>query len=177
METNLPILLGIDPTPQEGSADDKINADPTAKAIHDIQEASPNTPEKKSGRHLLQKLRPHHYRVVHMYLSGMKPRDISIKVKMPYGSVWRILSDPLVKDLIQRILKFNDDRLKLLTEKSVDAIEAALDTGQPMSTRLKAARMQLETQGKFKGPEDDGKKTAEDVVSQILNMQVNVNVK
>lgn len=127
----------------------------------------------------LRRLSPTHRELISLLLQGMGSGDAAAIVGYTRQRVTQLLGDPLFQTAMDEQRQLWDVELSNLTGNSVAVLRDALTDKDP-EVRLKAARMQLETQGKFRQGTADGT-SAEDAVAKIIslavtNMQINVGL-
>lgn len=124
---------------------------------------------------ILKKLSNKHKNAIALLLQGLSHDEVAEAVGFRKEYMTVLLKQPLAKDYIRSLNEAMDVRLKALFGRSVDAIADGLNS-QSSETKLKAAKLQMQATGRLE-PEDDGRKTAEDVVTAILmGVKVDVNV-
>ena len=145
---------------------------------------------RDNGARNLTRLRPIHYQILRMHLSGMNNEEIARQVGKTSSTISRILTDPLVLSLLDNHYKAEDARFKALYPKVIDAIDDALDKNNNPKLRLEAADRYLRAHQKFDKASQLEKKeeeTAEDVIARMLaavqvnmhgegNTQININI-
>ena len=133
---------------------------------------------RENGARNLSKLKPIHYKLIELHISGMSNNEIARRLRksVPTISIW--LNDPLVISELDKYYKAEDARFKALYSKTIDVIEDALNTEKHgINTNMKAARLYLQAHRKFDEDSGPEKETAEDIVQRVMNaIQVNVTV-
>lgn len=137
---------------------------------------------RPSGQLKLSKLRAKHYCVIDLHMLGRANREIA--QELGYSEAWvsNVLTDPLSVGEIQRRVDEARSQLNPIYTKAIRRVDEGLDAtykdGETANhtTRLRAADMVFKVKGEY-GKAGSDEKTAEDVVSQIINLQVNVDTK
>jgi len=132
------------------------------------------SPPNGRPRVILKKLSNKHKQAIALVLQGMSRVEVSEAVGFVPEYVTMLLQQPLAKEHIANVNRALDTQLEGLYEKSVEVIAKGLRHQDP-DVALRAAKVQMQATGRLE-PRDEGKKTAEDVVSAIL-LGVNVNVR
>lgn len=109
--------------------------------------------------------------IIELHLEGLSNIAISKALKCTPANVSYYLRKDNVKAFLVSVNEDSELRLKNLKNKFVDVIAKGLKSDVGINTQLKAARLFKDA---TKDIEDN--KTAEDVVSKLLNLQVNVQV-
>lgn len=120
-----------------------------------------------------KKLSQKHKTIVALHLQNIKREEIGAVCGCTPEYVSMVVATPLAQQYMAELEAYQDDRLRRLYSKSVDAIDRGLSCGDS-DVELKAAKLQMEAVGKLK-PQAGNEKSAEDVVAQIL-AQVNITV-
>jgi hypothetical protein len=128
----------------------------------------------KPPRILLKKLSLNHKQAISLVLQGMSREDAASVTGFVPEYITFLLQQPLAKEYIANVNRAVSTQLEALNGKSVQAIADGLTNTDP-DVKLRAAKLQMQATGKLE-PSEEGKRTAEDVVSAILlGVQVNVN--
>jgi hypothetical protein len=122
----------------------------------------------------LVRLKPIHKKVCKLHLQGLTRTELAEACNLTPARISQLLADPLVQAELEIEFEYQEQQLRALGSSSVQAIRRGLDDADP-EIALKAARLQLETQGRLRGRVNEGT-TAEDVVSRIVNMALQINV-
>lgn len=125
-------------------------------------------------RIILKKLSLRHKQAISLVLQGMSREDAGSAVGFVPEYITFLLQQPIAKDYIAHINRAVSSQLEALYGKSVEAIAGGLNASDP-DVKLRAAKLQMQAVGKLE-PSGEEKRTAEDVVSAILNFGVQVNV-
>ena len=141
------------------------------QAEKDIGLRNPN------GSSVLKKLTPVHKRMIELHLRGHKIADICELLHTKYGTVQRVLHDPIAVEFINGFDEILNKEFNALRMKATEAVRSGLDSGDNR-TKLIAARLFYDRKGELGGASsEDGKMTAEDVVQLILaKIDINVNI-
>lgn len=134
---------------------------------------------RPSGQLKLSKLRAKHFCVIDLHMLGRSGREIA--AELGYSEAWvsNVLTDPLSVAEIQRRVDEARATLNPIYTKAIRRVDEGLDAtykdGETPNhtTRLRAADMVFKVKGEY-DKAGDSEKTAEDVVAQIINLQVNV---
>lgn len=135
---------------------------------------------RPNGALALSKLRGKHYAVIELHMVGVSNRLIA--EQLGYSEAWvsLVLSDRLSKVEIDRRVSIARAQLNPIYVKAIERLDEGLDatykdgdTPNP-TVRLRAVDMAFKVRGDYAAAETE-KQTAEDVVAQIINLQVNVN--
>ena len=106
-----------------------------------------------------------------LHLQGKPATEVAEQLHVTTRRIRKVLQSQLGQMVIEDYFRFCDQEFASLYQLSVSAIREALDSKQPMETRLKAADKFLRAHGKY----DSGamkELTAEDVVRRILEVKV-----
>ncbi|PCJ26704.1 MAG: hypothetical protein COA94_04725 [Rickettsiales bacterium] len=128
---------------------------------------------KDDGSRKLLKLTPRHEEMIAMHLDGMRNKDIASAYQITDSTISIFLKDPLVLAVISEARVQNEARFASLYGKVVDVIEDSVNGAESIDIRLKGASLYLKEVGNKPVGE---RKTAEDVVQQIINMQINGDI-
>lgn len=140
-----------------------------------MAELIPQQQEEHKSSIGLKRLRKPHYEMIALRSLGLTTKEIADKTGYNSYYVSEFLREPVVKSMLNQLFDEEEERLRSMTVLSVNAIRDGLDEQKSdIGTRLKAAKMQLESQG-LNRPKDSGGGSAEDVIQRMLNIQVNVN--
>ena len=121
---------------------------------------------------------PHRwYQVLSLYMSGKSVKEIMALTGYSQWMTYNIMRQPEIIAARQQILQATSDEFENLFLKVVDNIKDQLDSEDPQ-VQLAAQNQFFKATGKFapkvKSPEDNI--SAEDVVSKLLQQQININV-
>ena len=139
---------------------------------------------RSNGALNLKRLKPKHLRIIECHIGGLKNKEIAELTGHTPSWISLVLSDPLSQQLLEAHTQEQRSRLVGMYERSLDAVEDALDathksSGEPAhATRLKAADMVMKLRGEY-NENEDAEETAEDVIErmlQVLPTQVNVQI-
>lgn len=119
---------------------------------------------------VLKRLSSLHRDLISLLLQGVAVGEAAGIVGYTRQRVTQLLGDPLFLRAMDEQRALWDVELTNLTGTAVDVIRDSLKDADP-EVRLKAARMQLETQGKFRKGEG-GEQSAEDAVAKIISIAV-----
>ena len=126
---------------------------------------------------VLKKLSQKHKDMVMLSLQGLSREKVAEYCGCTPEYVTMINKQPLARAYIADLEGHLDLKLRGMYEKSIDAIKDGLNSPR-VSDKLAAASLHLETIGKRTPRVDEGKESAEDVVSAMLisgnNVQVNI---
>ena len=144
---------------------------------------SPSATEKFDLLTVNGKKRPRHilptgwYQVLRLHLEGLSQVKISERTGYGQCAVSRILNHPLIQLARQQSMMETEREFEALFEKVVDNIREQLDSQDPM-VQLAAQNQWFKANGKFapKQSSNEEQLTAEDVVSKLLQINVQVNV-
>ena len=136
----------------------------------------------ENGSQRLQKLTPAHKKIIALHLGGVPSRDIAAHpdVSCTYGTVIRVLGDPLAKDIIAEMDSLYDSEFRRLRGLANETLRSALDPDRPIGVRLKA--VSIFDKRDLTEDKKDEEKTAEDVMMKIIetinaqNVQINIGV-
>ncbi len=101
------------------------------------------TYEKTIGKRLpsgvlrLKKLSPKHRQIVALHVQGRAIKKIAEEVGLAYISVWRVINDPLAKQLIDEFYESFDADFKVLKPLAIEAVREGLEDGDT-KTKLSA---------------------------------------
>lgn len=130
--------------------------------------------EGQAPKILLKKLGNRHKQAISLVLQGLSREDAGEATGYAPEYITFLLQQPVAKEYIAHINRAVGTQLEALYGKSVQAIADGLRDGDS-EVKLKAAKLQLQTTGRLE-PDEDGKRTAEDVVQAILlGVQVNIS--
>jgi len=129
------------------------------------------------------KKRPKHilpvgwYQILRLHLEGLPQIKISEKTGYSQCAVSRILNHPLIQLARQQSMAETEKEFEALFEKVVDNIREQLGSQDPM-VQLAAQNQWFKANGKFQPKQinNEEKLTAEDIVSKLLNVNIQVNV-
>lgn len=125
---------------------------------------------------VLKKLSNRHKQAISLILQGVSREEAAEATGFVPQYMTFLLQQPIAKDFIAHVNRAVATQLEALYGKSVAAISDGLNHRDP-EVALKAAKLQLQTTGRLE-PDEEGKKTAEDVVQAILlGVNINVNTK
>jgi len=123
----------------------------------------------------LKALRPIHYRVISLHLSGLKNIDISRLIGITPQTVVNVVHSRLGREAIEGAMEKYYDEFYELAPKVVKTIKQTLEDDENPDLRLRAASMWLKTSG-WEGRKKSVQ-TSEDKVKNILiqanNIQMN----
>ncbi len=123
----------------------------------------------------LKALRPIHYRVLSLHLSGLKNIDISRQLGITNQTVVNVVHSRLGREAIEGAMEKYYDEFYELAPKVVKTIRQTLEDDENPDLRLRAASMWLKTSG-WEGRKKSVQ-TSEDKVKNILiqanNIQMN----
>ena len=122
---------------------------------------------------ILKKLSNRHKQAIALILQGVSREEAAEATGFVPQYMTFLLQQPVAKEHIAHVNRAVATQLEAMYGKSVQAIGRGLDHSDP-DVALRAAKLQLQTTGRLE-PDEEGKKTAEDVVQAIL-LGVNVNV-
>jgi|TARA_R110000744_G_scaffold341003_2_gene446302 hypothetical protein len=122
----------------------------------------------------LKALRPIHYRVISLHLSGLKNTDISRQLNIHQQTVVNVVHSRLGREAIEGAMEKYYDEFYELAPKVVKTIRQTLDDDQNPDLRLRAASMWLKTSG-WEGRKKSVQ-TSEDKVKNILIQANNVQL-
>jgi len=113
--------------------------------------------------------------VLHLHLRGKKDKEIAEEMGYTPNSIYRILHHPNIQYVRQQLLAATNQEFEALLSKVTDTLREEMDNADS-KIRLDAIGQWAKLYGKVTG-KDDGQKqtfnvTAEDVVFQILNGDV-----
>lgn len=135
---------------------------------------------RANGALALTRLRGKHYAVIDLHMAGESNRAIA--EQLGYSEVWvsLVLGDKLSRAEIDKRVAHARAQLNPIYVKAIGRLDEGLDAtykdGEtPNHTvRLRSVDMAFKVRGDYVAAETE-KQTAEDVVAQIINLQVNVN--
>lgn len=140
-------------------------------------DSSADVPAPVKNPWILKKLTQVHKDAITLSMQGLSREKVAEFCGKTPAWVTLVCKQPLARAYIADLEAHADLRLRGLYEKSITAIDTAL-TSPKVSDRLAAAQLQLGTMGKLKPDLNEGKETAEDIVSAMLiqgnNVQVNI---
>ncbi len=122
----------------------------------------------------LKALRPIHYKVISLHLSGLKNIDISRQLNIHQQTVVNVVHSRLGREAIEGAMEKYYDEFYELAPKVVKTIRQTLDDDQNPDLRLRAASMWLKTSG-WEGRKKSVQ-TSEDKVKNILIQANNVQL-
>ena len=122
----------------------------------------------------LKALRPIHYKVISLHLSGLKNTDISRQLNIHQQTVVNVVHSRLGREAIEGAMEKYYDEFYELAPKVVKTIRQTLDDDQNPDLRLRAASMWLKTSG-WEGRKKSVQ-TSEDKVKNILIQANNVQL-
>ncbi len=133
-----------------------------------------------TGRHAISRTLPTSWAaMLTLEMQGYTKKEIAQMLGRNYARVTRITTHPVyLEHRTQRLGDLDRDFVNL-KHKVVDVMGRALDQSAPMDAQLRAADMWFKTQGYgaySKNPVPEQKVTVEDVVSRLLQVNVQVNV-
>jgi len=123
---------------------------------------------------ILKKLSNRHKQAIALILQGVSREEAAEATGFVPQYMTFLLQQPVAKEHIAHVNRAVATQLEAMYGKSVEAIGRGLGHQDP-DVALRAAKLQLQTTGRLE-PDEDGKKTAEDVVQAIL-LGINVNVR
>ncbi len=117
------------------------------------------------------------YYVLALYLKGKSPQEISELTGYASGYVYHIINNPSTQSVRQQLLDQTNQDLESLFGKVVENIRQQLDSKDPQ-IQLAAQTQFFKATGKYtpKQANKGSELTAEDVVSKLLQVNVQVNV-
>lgn len=133
-----------------------------------------NGTRTETGALKLKKLSPIHIEIIKAHLDGCSQTDIATMFNMTDSSISRIMNDPLVKEIREQWLVDKHAEFNALYGRAIDAIRDGMSEFQPVSVRLKAAKMVMED-APFTKDREAARETAEDVVQRLLQVNVQIN--
>jgi hypothetical protein len=122
----------------------------------------------------LKALRPIHYRVISLHLSGLRNTDISRQLGIHQQTVVNVVHSRLGREAIEGAMEKYYDEFYELAPKVVKTIKQTLDDDENPDLRLRAANMWLKTSG-WEGRKKSVQ-TSEDKVRNILIQANNVQM-
>ena len=122
----------------------------------------------------LKALRPIHYRVLSLHLSGLKNIDISRQLGITNQTVVNVVHSRLGREAIEGAMEKYYDEFYELAPKVVKTIRQTLEDDENPDLRLRAASMWLKTSG-WEGRKKSVQ-TSEDKVKNILIQANNVQM-
>ena len=140
-----------------------------------VYEAQKESGERRpNGALNLKSLKPIHHKIINLHIQGTKNCDIAHAVGKTEATISRILSDPLVVGELDKAYEVEQMRLRSLTGKAIDAVEDALDD-ENKGMKLRGVDRFVKLHERIgKGKKDE--QTAEDIIANIMNLQLNVNI-
>lgn len=121
----------------------------------------------------LKKLSPRHIKIVKLHIGGKGTSAIASELDMTPGTVSRILSDPLVKSILQKVKDMHQQELDALFGNVVGALRKGLGDEMGLDANLKTIDRYVKVQGLK--DERAGPETAEDVIQRMLQINIQVN--
>jgi len=121
---------------------------------------------------------PHRwFEVLGMHLAGVKTKEISKRTGYSMQSLYRILNSERTQAVRQQLLSMYQDEYEALFEKVIDNIREQLDDDD-RKVQQTAQQQWLNSEKKFRGLQSKNMpgESAEDLVSRMLNVNVQVNV-
>ena len=117
------------------------------------------------------------YFVLALHLSGKSPREVMEETGYSSAMYYKVLNHPTVQSVRQQLLDHTQQEFEALFSKVVENIRNQLKSNDPQ-VQLAAQTQFFKATGKFqpKKGDEDKELTAEDIVSKILNINVQVNV-
>lgn len=136
----------------------------------------------RRGPEGLKELSTRHRTILSMEMRGHDKREIAEALQLNYGYVCQVTRSKRYLNARNTQLNEADNAFINLGPKAIEALGDGLGKSSNMSDRLKAADLWFRTRGYgafAKEPSTNGPVTAEDVVKQLLqvNLQVNLNTK
>ena len=122
----------------------------------------------------LKELRPIHYRIISLHLSGLKNIDISRQLGIHKQTVVNVVHSRLGREAIEGAMEKYYDEFYELAPKVVKTIKQTLEDDENPDLRLRAASMWLKTSG-WEGRKKTVQ-TSEDKVRNILIQANNVQM-
>jgi len=126
------------------------------------------------NNHQLQKLRPLHYKIISLHLSGLKHIEISEQVGVTKLTVLNVVHSRLGREVIEGSLEKYYDEFYELAPQVVKTIKQTLEDDDNPDLKLRAANMWLKTSG-WEGRKKSVQ-TSEDKVKNILIQANNVQM-
>jgi len=124
----------------------------------------------------LQKLTKRHRDIASLLISGVTHDEIADVCNCHKQTIIVLKQQPIFQDYLKQLQQEIEDEFKGLFGRTVRAIRDSLQDDAPRDTRLKAARIVLEAQGRLKGV-NTGQESAEDVARRLIqNFNVQINV-
>lgn len=135
---------------------------------------------RANGARKLKKLSNKHLAIIAQHLDGKSGEEIATTMRIRVVTVSRILNDPMVKQLTNRIFSDRQQELDALAGKAIGVVRQGLDS-ENMREKLSA----VDKYSKLKdtiGTEESSAESVEDIVDRIfkgvstenLNVQINV---
>ncbi len=122
----------------------------------------------------LKALRPIHYRIISMHLSGLKNTEISRQIGVHQQTVVNVVHSRLGREAIEGAMEKYYDEFYELAPKVVKTIRQTLDDDENPDLKLRAANMWLKSSG-WEGRKKSVQ-TSEDKVKNILIQANNVQM-
>ena len=142
----------------------------------DLAEVVPSTQLSEKPKWQLKKLTYKHKEIAGLLVSGESHDQIAEICKVNKQTIVVLKTQPIFQEYFQKLQQEIEDDFSNLFGKSVVAVRDGLGEDKPAETRLKAAKLVFESQGRLDGvnviPE-----SAEDIARRlVLNQQIVINV-
>lgn len=139
---------------------------------------TPNYPSFRPVRKSDKQVLPHSwFNVIALHLSGRSPKEVQAATGYSQAMYYRILNDPRSIAVRQQLLSDVEKDFEALYSRVVNNIRMQLDS-EDENIQLRAQEQWLKAHGKFqpKAKASGEELSAEDLVSKLLNQQINVTV-
>lgn len=150
----------------------------TQEPLLQLPQSTPNysalRPVRKSDKQVL----PHSwFNVIALHLSGRSPKEVQAATGYSQAMYYRILSDPRSVSVRAQLLSNVEKDFEALYARVVNNIRDQLDS-EDQNIQQRAQEQWLKAHGKFQPkPKQTGEElSAEELVSKLLNQQINVTV-
>ena len=120
------------------------------------------------GTKPLTRLRPIHLKVAFLHATGAKGTEIATQLNCKLGNIYKVLRDPLIKDIIARHMDDIEGEIGSMASLAADTFRDGFQDGS-MNIRLKALDLWMKSQGKYNEAKGHGE-TAEDVIARALGI-------
>lgn len=117
-----------------------------------------------NGMMKLKKLNNIHKLMIAMHLDGLALGDVAQKLEVHYMTVWRVINDPLAREIIDNFRRGYEEDLKALFPKAIKVVKEALE-----SSDLKIALGGVDRYGKLAGIGDNEGSKGPAVAITIIN--------
>lgn len=117
-----------------------------------------------NGMKKLQKLNNKHKLIIAMHLEGVPLGEVAQKLDVHYMTVWRVVNDPLAREIIDNFRRGYEEDLKALFPKAIAVVKNGLE-----SSDLKIALGAVDRFGKLAGIGETGESQGPSVAITIIN--------